>query len=50
MTGSVRLRTTKSKREWALWVRDENVADPIGNVANEPAAEMHIRSGWGVKP
>lgn len=28
----------KSKREWALWVRYETVADMIRNVANEPMA------------
>jgi hypothetical protein len=29
---------SKSKREWALWVCDETVADPIGNVSKEPRA------------
>ncbi|WP_294539250.1 hypothetical protein, partial [uncultured Rhodoblastus sp.] len=33
---SARLRTMKSKRERALCVRDETVADPIGKVSKEP--------------
>jgi len=36
---SARLRTMKSKRERTLSVRDETVADPIGDVSNEPIPE-----------
>lgn len=40
-----RLRTMKCKRECALWVRDETVADPTGKVSNEPINAVAMIEG-----
>ena len=47
---SAQLRTMKSKREWALWVRDETVADLIRNVANEPNPVVQAVAIWLAAP